>query len=58
MAAAMASDLLIDAEGKCDWDNIDMLYDREEYRVNAGEQDRFGWLTGHIHLRRGILVYG
>ena len=28
------------------------------FDVFAGEQDRFGWLTGCIQLKRGIIVFG
>jgi len=28
------------------------------FHVYPGEQDRFGWLTGCIQLRRGIIVFG
>ena len=28
------------------------------FHVFAGEQDRFGWLTGCIQLKRGIIMFG
>lgn len=28
------------------------------FDIFAGEQDRFGWLTGCIQLKRGIIVFG
>lgn len=28
------------------------------FDVYAGEQDRFGWLTGCIELQRGIIIFG
>ena len=28
------------------------------YDVYAGEQDRFGWLTGCIEMKRGVIVFG
>ena len=28
------------------------------FHVYAGEQDRFGWLTGCIEMKRGIIVFG
>ena len=28
------------------------------FNIYPGEQDRFGWLTGCIQLRRGIIVFG
>jgi hypothetical protein len=56
-AASMASDFLIMEDGHCNWDNIDILGDIG-IRVFAGEQDRFGWVTGCIGLKNGIIVYG
>ena len=28
------------------------------FDVYAGEQDRFGWLTGCIELQRGVIIFG
>ena len=28
------------------------------YDVYAGEQDSFGWLTGCIEMKRGVIVFG
>ncbi len=28
------------------------------FDVYAGEQDRFGWLTGCIELKKGIIIFG
>ena len=53
----MASDFLIMEDGHCNWDNIDILGDIG-IRVFAGEQDRFGWVTGCIGLKNGIIIYG
>lgn len=46
---AMASALFIKADGRCNWDNIRQLR-KYGFRVYAGEQDSFGWLSGCIEL--------
>lgn len=56
-AIQYADDALITNDGKCDWEAIQMLKD-EGYEVFAGEQDRWGWLTGCIQTTKGCLVYG
>ncbi len=52
-----ASDLLIDGNGQCRWDAIAELNDNGFF-VSAGERDSFGWLTGCIQTKKGIIVYG
>ena len=44
--------------GEPDWTTIKALEDRTHYKVFAGEKDSFGWLTGCILTRKGILVFG
>lgn len=53
----IADQALITDEGKCDLDAIDIVK-QHGYSVFAGEQDRFGWLTGCIQTKKGLLVYG
>ena len=53
----LADALLITSEGKCDWKNIDTVIEAG-FDVFAGEQDSFGWLTGCIRTKKGIIVYG
>lgn len=31
---------------------------QSSFDVYPGEQDRFGWLTGCIQLKRGMIVFG
>jgi hypothetical protein len=31
---------------------------QSDFDVFPGEQDRFGWLTGCIQLKRGMIVFG
>jgi len=56
-AVRLANELLITEDGSCNWENHDILK-KEGFHVYAGEQDRFGWLTGCIQTNKGILVYG
>ena len=55
-ACCLAEDLLITNSGKCNWENINHLR-TNGFDVTAGEEDRFGWLTGCIHTSKGIIVY-
>ena len=48
---------LIASGGRCDWDNIRKVRNAG-FRVYAGEQDSFGWLTGCVETSKGIIVYG
>lgn len=50
-------DLLIDRNGSCNWENIDILMD-SGYSVGPGERDRFGWLTGIVYTNKGYIVFG
>ena len=52
-----AEQCLIDDAGACIWEAIDML-EAHGYPVFPGERDRYGWLTGCIQTKRGVLVYG
>jgi hypothetical protein len=51
-----ACTVLIDESGKNRWDNHDLLAE-SGFPVFAGEKDRFGWLTGCIQTKKGIIVY-
>ena len=53
----LAEQVLIDEQGRCNWDAIDELM-RHGFPVYAGDQDRFGWLTGCIETTKGVIVYG
>ena len=50
-------ELLIAPGGRCNWDNITQVRNAG-FRVYAGEQDSFGWLTGCVQTGKGIIVYG
>jgi len=54
---SMLCDLLITADGECDWDNIEILCDNGYY-VEPREQDRFGWLTAILVTKKGDIIYG
>ena len=48
---------LITFTGECNWEEIQRLTEAG-YRVFAVEQDRYGWLLGAIHTKKGIITYG
>lgn len=51
------NDLLIDNNGSCNYDNIQIL-NEHKYSVGPGERDRFGWLTGIVNTKKGYIVFG
>ena len=53
----LASTTLIDDNGMNIYNNHDYLKSKG-FLITAGEQDRFGWLSGCIHTKKGIVVYG
>lgn len=54
----LACGCLISQGGGCHWENIAKLRDLG-YNVFPGEKDSFGWLTGCIRTKTGIvIVYG
>lgn len=53
----LADDELITSEGKCNWRNHAILKGNG-FPVTCGEKDSFGWLTGCIETKNGIIVYG
>ena len=53
----LADKHLINTEGGCNWENIDIL-ENLGYSIYAGEQDSFGWLSGCIETVNGVIVYG
>ncbi len=56
-AACIATSVLIDEGGSCEWENITILKDNGFY-VFPLEKDRFGWLIGGISTNKGIISYG
>jgi len=53
----LANTVLIDDSGKNIYENHEYLK-TFGYWVFPGEQDRFGWLTGCIQTKKGVIVYG
>ena len=53
----LADEVLITNKGQCEWANHHLLK-KAGYPVLAGETDSFGWLTGCIHTKKGVIVYG
>ena len=56
-AVVAAEAALITEEGRPNWDTIKILRDAG-YPVFQGESDEFGWLSGCILTRKGIIVFG
>lgn len=50
----LAEDSLTGADGMA---HIHYLR-QQGWDISPGDQDRFGWLTGCIQLRRGLIVFG
>jgi hypothetical protein len=57
LASSLACDALIDFNGKNIWENHTILR-KAGFYVFPGERDGFGWLTGCIQTKKGIIVYG
>ena len=55
-AVSLENDCLIH-DCKPDFDNIEYLK-RNGFEIFAGEKDSFGWLTGCIRTKKGIIVFG
>lgn len=56
-AVGFADEFLVTDGGQCAWENHAALK-AEGYDVFPGERDRFGWLTGCIQTKKGILIFG
>ena len=56
-ATFLANQCLIDEDGHPDRKNIDMVAS-SGFLIIPGEIDRFGWVTGLIHLSRGAIQFG
>lgn len=57
LASDLASYALIDDDGGCIWNNHEVLKSAG-FAVFPGERDRYGWLTGCIQTKKGIIVFG
>lgn len=55
--SCLASEVLVGKTGQCLWDRHEILKEAG-YIVFPGERDRFGWLTGCIQTKKGVIVYG
>ena len=56
-AIGQADQLLVTENGQCNWANHEVLKNAG-FPVFPGDQDRFGWLSGCIQTKKGILVFG
>lgn len=55
--ADLANEVLITKDGKTDMDNVAKLKSKG-FKVEPGETDSFGWLTGIIHTSKGKFMFG
>lgn len=56
-AKFLANECLIGDDGHPDRENIDIVV-RAGFLIYPGEVDRFGWLTGCIELKKGLIIFG
>ncbi len=52
-----AEDVLITSDGRCNWERIRILQSMG-YSIFPVEFDGFGWITGGIRTKKGIITYG
>lgn len=57
LIGGLIDDLLITEYGECNWTNIDKLRN-QGFEVYAKSQDRYGWISGCIKTKMGVIVYG
>lgn len=53
-----ACDLLVSSDGEVQYDMLDVLFKKHGYFVFPGDRDRYGWLTGCIRTKKGVVVFG
>ena len=56
--ASLATTLFVGQKGEGLFDEMDKLQERYGYFIFPGERDRFGWVTGCIQTKKGIIVFG
>lgn len=56
--SSLCNSLLITNEGVPNFDAIDTLWHNHQYFVTPGDRDKFGWVTGCLHTKKGIIVFG
>jgi hypothetical protein len=49
------ADILLTGDDK--FENMNYIQ-QKGFPIFPGEQDRFGWLTGCIQLKKGIIIFG
>jgi hypothetical protein len=54
---SLANEHLVKNDGQCYWINHERLK-VHGFPVTCGERDSFGWLTGCVHTKHGIFVFG
>ena len=56
-ADVLATYCLINGDGTPNGGAMEILANAG-YVISKGESDSFGWLTGIIHTKKGLIVYG
>ena len=55
--AEATAELALINQGQNNWTNHRLL-EAQGFPVSCGERDSFGWLSGIIQTKKGILIYG
>ena len=55
---SLATTLFVSNEGEPLFDTMDQLQKEHGYFIFPGERDRFGWVTGCLQTKKGIIVFG
>lgn len=55
---SLANTLFVGKEGDGLFREMDKLQEKYGYFIFPGERDAFGWVTGCIQTKKGIIVFG
>jgi hypothetical protein len=55
---SLATTLFVGEQGQGLFDIMDQLQEQYGYFIFPGERDRFGWVTGCLQTKKGIIVFG
>lgn len=56
--SSLCNSVLISVEGVPNFDAIDTLWRDYHYFVTPGDRHKFGCVTGCLHTKKGIIVFG
>ena len=54
----LAQEILISEDGDPIYDKMDQLFREYGFFIFPGDRDQFGWLTGCLRTKKGIIVFG